>query len=452
MKKQLLLNIILLFFFFEGFSQTCFVTFNVGSCGTCLRYFYFLNKLPIETDLKFVVSQKYEPMGRKVVDEYVKIEHSFDVIFSDSLYNTYQQSDYPFTFVETDLEGNILELFGIDKIYEKIYKYIPPREVPKTVLFKIPDSILFVNGRLFIDEEKLIAFNEDNIFFINRATQQYSYFHNLQINTQAIYNDAFSDTIQYHYLMKDRNSPVSIMRKERIIFNSLLKNNGKYYVLSQLPEYTIIGNSYRVGAKYAILEIQENKLFYKDFINKYFPEKWAMPLDNKSSFILNNNLYIPIFSLDSNNKFLPQSPYSCIQIKNEKFTSVSLLENFYDISDLETDAKFFDAFLYSNNFIFNKYGNEVYDIENKQSFQLSTTDNNGFIIAANNENGKISLVYEYNEEYIYVVFEKKDGTYQPTKQEKIMLNIDEINSEIIFKASNSLLYVNFRNEIIEVAL
>ena len=129
-----------------------------------------------------------------------------------------------------------------------------------------------------------------------------------------------------------------------------------------------------------------------------------------------------------------------------------MLENFYDISDLETDAKFFDAFLYSNNFIFNKYGNEVYDIENKQSFQLSTTDNNGFIIAANNENGKISLVYEYNEEYIYVVFEKKDGTYQPTKQEKIMLNIDEINSEIIFKDFKSLLYVNFRNEIIEVAL
>lgn len=446
---------IFLFFLLSNsvFAQQMYVTFSVGSCNSCFFDFTSISQLPETVPLKVVVPERFEPQGRRLIEEYTQLKRDFEPVYSDSLYELYSLPNSAFALALVDENQKIDLHFPLREVSDNISR-INAAVLPKPeVVYQLPDSILLTNAELEFSADSIFVLDENNLLIVNTKSNEITHFHNLSIDTEKLYNSAYTDTIQYHYLMRERNSMYNIMRRDRILFSTLLRSNNRIFILSNFPTFHRADRTVTVKTDFTLLELENNQLVYKDAFNRFLPESYVFSINSKNTFLFQNSLYFPVFEYDTATQKVSSTvsePYKQLAIETDKFVSYQSVP-YINIQD-SMQYQWYKTFIYANERVFNRNGNQYYNLHNQELCQLERPVNDGCIIAAYSHNGQIIVLTESDEDYELLAFNESGKNARLVSRRPLAIDKNELNSELYFADASSLMYLNFRNQIVRIPL
>jgi len=427
------------------FSQEVFVSFYPGNCGIFQFGFFTVSEIPENIHLTVVVPQRYMPQGRKLIEDNTMIKRDFDILYSNSTFNTLrlENSLHSVLYINKELDT----IFHIDLAELQEYMYMFEQDTRnENVVISVSDTLLLTNSRLVIEDEELFIIDNNNFLICNLETKNIQSHSSHSINSEQIITSFFTDTNQYSYLLEEQKNEYMVMaERERITFKSVCKSDNGIYVGVSAPYFDTKQNM-NMFPYTGFLKYTNGEFLPLGEIIQFIGIDIVPNDDETQPFFYNQKMYFPFyFGKDVEVK----NPYLIFTFENDKVVYEGIEEKIQSPFGLED---IYAPTLYSDNKIFFCHGNEFYNLETEEMYKLDFENTKGHIEAVFAEDKKIKILYREYEKYELLTFtEKKDAT-ELISRVPVEIKPEELNSTIIFRDASSLLYVNFYNQVISLKL
>lgn len=451
-----------LFFFLlcnSIFAQQVYVTFQEGGEPEQRSFFSVVDELSVHLPLHVVAKERLRSKGEEHIGTQTQLSRPFSVVYSDSLFQAYHLPGNRFTFLYFDNNQKLTYQYGMEKLlrYPAFIRTLPPVSSRKAQLFRFDDfdfePYIFNRVRLRNEAHHYALLFGSKCLVVDIRRRSVHHFYTRGIHPAPVYQILFADTTQADIMLQRRQQTISINPYDCFFIDEAAFSGSNLYLDMAIPYYTndTITGSLHITTHHALFKYSDDSLKVIAFTDSllsvdYNRTEGALMIPRNDTLLYvrqhnENRLNNAIFSITIGN----DTAYS-----NGIFRQFSILqENVFPRPQLYEQSH---NFLYADNCLFFIYANQLYSIPDDKIIPMSSNNSHGKLCAVWKEKDQIQLLYQNGNNYELCFYQLADNNVQLLHRLPVLLNRSEIRSEIVFRNSNHLVYLNKNMQLIDFEL